>query len=242
VTQYAYPDASSALHGLVAVMAAVEHRAETGEGQYINLSQFETTVAALGSVLCEPLAMGREPEKLGNRSRWMAPHGCYPCRGDDRWCALAVTDETWTSLCAVVGRPDWCDDARFATRAARVANAEALDANIGAWTRERDAFDVMQAMQAAGVAAGVVQNVEDQYERDPQLAARDFFESVEHLEKGRVTATGIPLGLTATPARTGRAGARMGEDNDAIFGELLGLSADEIRGFVERGAIEPPRR
>lgn len=242
VTQYAYPDALSALHGLVAVMCAVEHRANTGEGQYINLSQLETTVAALGSVLCEPLTTGGDPSKLGNRSLSQSPHGCYRCRGDDRWCGIAVSDDTWPAFCEVIERAAWREDPRFATREARLANADALDAGVEAWTSERDAFDVMNAMQAAGIAAGVVQNVEDQFERDPQLAARGFFESIEHLHKGSVTATGIPLGLTATPARTGRAGAVVGEDNDAVFGEWLGLSAGEIRHFVESGAIEPPRR
>jgi len=242
VTQYAYPDALSALHGLVAVMAAVEHRDRTGTGQHINLSQFETTAAAFGHVLSEPLATSMEPEKLGNRSLWMAPHGCYRCRGEDRWCAIAVTDEAWSSFCNTVAHPEWREDPRFATRDARLANADALDAEVNAWTGEREAFDVMDAMQAAGVAAGVVQNVEDQYERDAQLAARSFFESIEHLQKGRVTATGIPLGLTATPARTGRAGAVIGEDNDDVFGDLLGMSEDEIRALVESGAIESPRR
>jgi crotonobetainyl-CoA:carnitine CoA-transferase CaiB-like acyl-CoA transferase len=242
ITQYAYPDALSALHGLVAVMCAVEYRDNTGEGQYINLSQFETTVAALGSVLCEPLTTRSEPSKLGNRSSSQAPHGCYRCRGDDRWCAVAVSEDAWPAFCEVIERPDWREDPRFATREARIANADTLDAGIEGWTSERDAVDVMNAMQAAGIAAGVVQNVEDQYERDPQLAARGFFESIEHLQKGRVTATGIPLGLTGTPARTGRAGAVVGEDNDVVFGEWLGMSAEEIRPLVESGAIEVARR
>jgi crotonobetainyl-CoA:carnitine CoA-transferase CaiB-like acyl-CoA transferase len=96
----------------------------------------------------------------------------------------------------------------------------------------------MSALQAAGIAAGVVQNVEDQFERDPQLAARHFFEEIEHLKKGTVVATGIPLGLTGTPGHTGRAGAPVGQDNEAVFGELLGMTPEEIRATVDAGAIE----
>ena len=96
----------------------------------------------------------------------------------------------------------------------------------------------MAALQEAGVAAGVVQNTEDQLRRDPQLAARGFFEEVPHMEKGTVTAAGIPLGLTGTPGRSGRAGAAVGEDNEYVFGELLGMTPDEIRGATEAGAIE----
>jgi crotonobetainyl-CoA:carnitine CoA-transferase CaiB-like acyl-CoA transferase len=98
----------------------------------------------------------------------------------------------------------------------------------------------MMALQEAGVAAGVVQNTEDQMHRDRQLAARGFFEEIEHLKKGKVTATGIPLGLTGTPGRSGRAGAAVGQDNEYVFGQLLGMSPNEIREFVEAGAIETP--
>jgi crotonobetainyl-CoA:carnitine CoA-transferase CaiB-like acyl-CoA transferase len=241
ITQYAYPDGLSALHGLVAVMAAVAHHARSGEGQAINLSQFETTVAAIGPAMMEALATGAEPRKLANDSLHRAPHGCYPCAGEDRWCVLSVADDAeWARFCAVVARPAWQGDERFATASARVANAAALDAEVATWTRECSPEDVMQRLQAAGIAAAVVQDVADQYERDPQLAARGFFEEIEHLKKGKVVATGIPLGLTGTPGRTWRAGGAIGEDNDAVFRGLLGLTSDELQRYVDAGAIEAP--
>jgi len=112
------------------------------------------------------------------------------------------------------------NDPRFATLDGRIQNALALDARVAEWTADREPYAVMAAMQSAGIAAGVVQNVEDQVERDPQLAARRFFEEIEHLALGTVVATGIPLGLTGTPGRSGRSGAAIGEDNDRVFGEL----------------------
>jgi len=241
VTQFAYPDPLSALHGLFAVLCALDHRRRTGEGQYVDLAQLEVSVAALGPALMEFLADGREPRRLGNRSLRAAPHGCYPCRGDDRWCAIAVFGEDdWARFRRALGDPAWARAPRFASLALRREHEDALDAQVAAWTRERDAAAVMEALQAQGVAAGVVQDVEDLARRDPQLAARGFFEELEHLAKGTVVATGVPLGLTGTPGRSGPAGAALGQDNAYVFGTLLGLSPQEIRACAEAGAIEEP--
>ncbi len=241
MTQYAYPDALSALHGLFAVMCALDYRRRTGRGQYIGLSQLETTVSVIGHVMMDHLAHGREPQKLGNRSLHAAPYGCYRCMGEDRWCVIAVSnDSEWESFCNALGEPEWIRHPRFATLASRLENMDELDRLIEGWTARRSASEVMMALQEAGVAAGVVQNTEDQMHRDRQLAARRFFEEIEHLKKGKVTATGIPLGLTGTPGRSGCAGAAVGQDNEYVFGQLLGMSQNEIREFVEAGAIETP--
>jgi crotonobetainyl-CoA:carnitine CoA-transferase CaiB-like acyl-CoA transferase len=240
LTQFAYPDGLSALHGLFAVLCALDHRGRTGEGQRITLSQLETTIGALGPLLMEQLAQGREPQRLGNASLHAAPQGCYPCRGEDRWCAITVaTDTEWDRFCDVLQRPDWREDPRFATLAARLAHRAELDAAIAVWTSARTDYEVMDTLQRAGIAAGVAQTAEDEVRRDRQLAARGFFEEVEHLAKGRAVAPGIPLGLTATPNRTGRAGAGIGQDNDSVFHGLLGMSPEEIRRAIEAGAIEP---
>jgi crotonobetainyl-CoA:carnitine CoA-transferase CaiB-like acyl-CoA transferase len=239
MTQYAYPDTLSALHGLFAVMCALDHRSRTGEGQYISLSQNEATIAVIGDVMMEYLVNGREPASLGNRSLRTAPHGCYRCLGEDRWCAIEVGGEVeWRSFCQVLGRPEWLTDPRFSTLSSRLENAEALDRLIEDWTAGRSDYQVMSVLQEAGIAAGVVQNTEDQLNRDRQLADRGFFEEVPHLKKGTVVAAGIPVGLTATPGRSGCAGAAVGEDNEYVFGELLGMTREEIRGAIEAGAIE----
>ena len=239
MTQYAYPDVLGALHGLVAVMCALLHRSRTGRGQRIDLAQYETTVAAIGHVLLEYLGNGREPQRLGNRSLYSAPHGCYRCKGEDAWCAITVfSDAEWERFCGVIGRPECVSDPRFATRAVRLDHVEEIDRVVEQWTAQRSAYDVMAALQEAGIAAGVVQNTEDHLQRDRQLASRGFFEKVPHLVKGEVIATGLPLGLTGTPGRSGRAGAALGQDNHAVFGELLGMSRREIDGYISAGVIE----
>jgi crotonobetainyl-CoA:carnitine CoA-transferase CaiB-like acyl-CoA transferase len=235
MTHFAFPDPLSALHGLFAVMAALEHRDRSGAGQHISIAQVETCISAFGQVLLDQLANGSEPQPLGNRSLWRAPHGIYPARGEDRWLAIAVSsDAEWRALCGVLG----LDPALFPTRAARLANAERIDAQIAEWTREHDAHEAMHRLQAAGVAAAAVQTTEDQIERDPHLAARGFFERIPHAKKGEVIADGIPLGLTGTPGRTAHAGEAIGCDNDYVFGELLGIDVDERCRLERIEAIE----
>jgi crotonobetainyl-CoA:carnitine CoA-transferase CaiB-like acyl-CoA transferase len=242
VTQYAYPDALSAMHGLFAVLCALEHRRRTGEGQYIDLAQYEVMISALGVPFMDALANRREPARLGNRSQAAAPQDCFRCRGDDRWCAVSVrSDEEWRALCRVIGRADASADPRFATRDGRMTHAEEIATLVESWSRKHDVYEVMEALQRAGIAAGVVQNVEDQLRNDRQLAARAFFEHVLHKKKGDVLATGIPLGLTGTPGATGVSGSVVGEDNRYVFGTLLSMSADEIECDVASGAIEVPR-
>jgi crotonobetainyl-CoA:carnitine CoA-transferase CaiB-like acyl-CoA transferase len=239
MTQFAYPDSLSGLHGLFAVMCALDHRARTGEGQQIDLSQLESCISVVGDEMMEILANDRDPTKRGNGSAYAAPHGCYRCRGDDRWCTVAVfSDDEWKSLCSVMGRDDLTGDSRFATVEKRLRHVDELDDQVEAWTSERDAFEVMESLQRAGVRAGVVQTAEDQYERDPHLSARGFFEEIDHAVKGVVVATGIPVGLTRTPGHTSDTGRAIGADNDYVFGELLGLSPNEIEDLVQLGAIE----
>lgn len=240
-TQYAYPDALSALHGLFAVLCALDHRDRTGQGQRISIAQIETTVAMLGPEMMDQLAHDRPPAKLGNASRHMAPHGCYPCAGDDRWCVISVrSDGEWMRLGRIEELAALVGDPRFETLRGRLAAREEIDAALAKWTRQNDALALVETLQSIGVAAGVVQNTEDQYQHDAHLADRGFFERIPHLEKGEVTATGIPLGLTGTPGHTTRAGAAMGEDNAHVFRDLLGLSVDEYDAYVKSGAIEEP--
>ena len=243
MTQYAYPDSLSALHGLFAVLCALDHRDRTGESQRIALAQFETTTAMIGPLAMQQLAEGHAAVKLGNRSLHRAPQGCYPCAGEDRWCALSIGSQSeWEILCDLIGRPGWGADQSLASASARLERADEIDEAISTWTRTRSAHEAAESLQSAGLAAGAVQNTEDQYTRDPHLAARGYFETIPHLVLGEVVAPGIPLGLTGTPGHTRRAGADLGEDNTQVFQDLLGLSETEYAEHVGTGAIEegPP--
>ncbi len=243
MTQFAYPDSLSALHGLVAVLAALDHRRHSGEGQHISLSQLEASIAVVGELAMEAMASGAEPDKLGNASADAAPHGCYPCRGEDRWCVIAVfSDDEWAALCRLIGREEMIADERFATAAARVRSVPAVDDAVAQWTRRRDAYEVMRLVQEAGVAAGVVQTIADKCERDEHLRARGYFEIIRHEVKGEVVADGIPTGLRLTPGRTAFAGRAIGADNEAVFRELVGLSAEDYQRYATCGAIETTER
>lgn len=239
MTQFAYPDPLAALHGLVAILAALRYRDSTGVGQRINLSQLETVLATMGDLLLEQITHGAEPPRTGNSSPFFAPEGCYRCAGEDRWCVITTRSEAeWQALCLAMGKPEWISDERFATLAARLANRDTLDAQITAWSCQQDAHTVMNHLQQAGITAGVVQDVEDQWQRDPHLQARGFFETIPHPLQGTVIAPGIPLGFTATPGRTSDTGRAPGADNHAILCGLAGLTEEEYRAAVERGVIE----
>jgi crotonobetainyl-CoA:carnitine CoA-transferase CaiB-like acyl-CoA transferase len=240
MTQFAYPDPLAALHGLFAVLAALDYRRRSGHGQEINMSQTEATIAALGDVLIEVFANDSEPQALANASRNYAPQGCYRCLGEDRWCAITVSTETeWQQLCAVMDKAEWLADSRFVSNDLRLQHRRELDDLIEQWTVTRDPHDVMNGLQEAGVAAGVVQTVEDQYYRDPHLNERGFFETIPHLVKGEVVAAGIPLGLTLTPGNTTEAGKPIGSDNQAVFCDLLGLTQAQFSDFVAAAVSDP---
>jgi crotonobetainyl-CoA:carnitine CoA-transferase CaiB-like acyl-CoA transferase len=182
--------------------------------------------------------------RYGNRSPYKpaAPHGVYPCAGEDRWLAIACFgDDEWRALAKVAERPDWAADARFADLAARIANQDALDAAVGQWTKSGDAYRMMHALQKAGVPAGVCQTAEDRCDRDPQLAALEWLTEVTGTKIGRWPVAEVPVKLSESPAYIGgridRGAPCYGEDNAYVYGELLGMSSREIAALAEDGVI-----
>ncbi len=242
ISHFAYPDPLSALHGLVVLMAALAERERSGLGQVIHLSQWETAVASIGRAMVEYASEGVEPPRRGNGEPGFAPYGAFPCRGEDRHVVLCVErDEDWPLLQALLGQPEWCLDARYARVEGRIENSAEIEAQIAAWTRSRTDLEIMEAARSLGLAAGIVQTAEDLYRNDPQLASRGFFEEIPHFKRGRVVASGIPLGLTGTPGRTTHAGSSIGHDNEVVMMEILGLSRDEYESHLQSGAIERMR-
>jgi benzylsuccinate CoA-transferase BbsF subunit len=235
--QVAFCDAVGALHAVVAVLAALRHRQATGEGQAIEIAQWEAAVSLLGEGLLDYAMNGRVLSPTGNAHPVMVPHNNYRCAGEDAWVAIAVGSEAeWRALCQAMGHPEWADDPRFADARARRQHGAELDALITAWTSQRTPYDAMQTLQAAGVAAMPVMTLEDQF-RDPHLRARAIHLECEHPKVGLEWLHGIPWRLSDTPGRIRRPAPLLGEHNDYVFGELLGLPAAEIQRLVEAGAI-----
>jgi crotonobetainyl-CoA:carnitine CoA-transferase CaiB-like acyl-CoA transferase len=235
--QVAFCDAVGALHAVVAILAALRHRQAAGEGQAIEIPQWEASVSMLGEGILDYVMNRRVLSPVGNAHPTMVPHNNYRCAGDDAWVAIAVCSEAdWQALCQATGHPEWADDPRFADAYLRMQYRDELDALISSWTSQHTSYDVMEILQAAGVAAMPVMNVEDQF-RDPHLRARQVHVECEHPKVGIEWLHGIPWHLSETPGRIRRPAPLLGEHNQYVFGELLGLPAAEIQRLVEAGAI-----
>jgi crotonobetainyl-CoA:carnitine CoA-transferase CaiB-like acyl-CoA transferase len=235
--QTAFPDYIAPSYGALAILAALHHRACTGRGQYIDISQAETAASMIGLAHLEYLVNGREPEPQGNFSANAAPHGCYRCKGDDRWCAIAIeTQEEWLRFCEIAGHREWIADPCFSDLSARVANRKELDAAIESWTVKYTPHQVMIMLQRDGIAAAVVQTAEDLY-RDPHLRERGFARDVFHFTVGWVTRAGPSVRLTQHGFQPSGAAHLAGDDNETVLGELLGLSRAAIRDLAERKVL-----
>ena len=232
-TQLFYPDYYAGAPGACAVLAALDHRRRTGQGQYIDSAQAECAASLLGPYYLDCAANDRVAEPLGNGSLVAAPHGCYRCAGADAWCVIVVSsDEEWQAFRAVVGNPDWSQDKRFEHARGRVEHRSELDARVEAWTLGQDAYAVMEQLQAVGVGAGVAQDIR-QVSEDPHLAARKFFVEVDQPEMGRLRHAGIPMKHSATPGTVRSHAPLLGEHNDYVLRELLGMEPEEIQRLEE---------
>ncbi len=237
---YSLTDHLSGLAAALGVLEGVEHRRRTGEGLAVDVSQYELGLGLMGPALLDHLANGADPDPAGNRhpfGAW-APHGIYPAKGEDRWVAIAARgDEQWHALCAVMDAPELADDARFATHAARIANQDALDARVAAWTAPRDRHETMAACQARGVPAGVVQDGGDVGAHDPHLAARAFLGAVATEEGGEHGADRFPAHFDGERPAAAFAARSLGADTVDVCAELLGLSPEEIAELMAEGAL-----
>jgi len=230
-----YPDhVPNPTHAAFALMAALRYRNRTGRGQCVEVAQTESALNILAVAVMEAANNGRIQERQGNRESYAAPHGAYPCRGEDRWCVIACRDDRqWLRLLEAAGLEHLADDPRFSTFAARIKHADELDAIIGEWTKRHEAEEVMRLLQRHGVPAGVVQNAEDLVERDEQLKLRNQFVRLEHPEMGLCIYNSMPFKLSETPVVPRKAAPLLGEDNEYICKEIIGLSDEEYRALQE---------
>jgi benzylsuccinate CoA-transferase BbsF subunit len=232
-----YTDFLAGAMGAAALMTALVHRERTGEGQYIDMSQNESAMHFIAPAFLDYSANGRIATRMGNRRPGFAPHGVYQCQGDDAWCTMAVrTDEEWRALCTVMGSPSWTQEEQFATRAAREAHSDALDAQITAWTAQLAAQEVMDRLQQVGVPAAVVHNV-TKLDTDPQLAHRQHYARLEHPKIGANVIDNYGFRLSATPGGVRAPSPLLGQHNDYVLGELLGVSQEKIARLSEAGVV-----
>jgi benzylsuccinate CoA-transferase BbsF subunit len=235
--RFAYGDHVAALHGALAMLMALIYRNRTGEGQYIDISEWEATTSLLGEPLMEYVMNGRIPGPRGNRDAIMSPHGYYPCKGDGQWVSIAVkTEEEWGNFCQATNHPLWADDERFSDRYSRLLNQDALDKLVSQWTAKYTTREVTEILQKAGVAAAPFLISKEQY-HDPHFKKRGIFVEVNHPKSGREVFYGIPLNLSDTPGAVRSSGPMLGQHNEYVFKQLMGLSDDEFNSLREQKVI-----
>ena len=220
-----------------ALLTALWNARQSGQGCHIDAASREVMTSFIGEAVLDAVVNKRDQPRMGNRDPHMAPHGVYPCKGDDQWLSIAVgTDEEWRALCAALDRPDWPADPRFATEPARHAHQPELDAEIAAWTAPRDKIEAMNDLQAAGVPATASYSAADLL-ADPHLQDRGVFEITEDVAGNPLLLMGAPWKFSRTPGRIDRRPPKTGEDDEYVYGELLGIGSRELRDLEARGVV-----
>lgn len=232
----AYTDFINMRYGAAHLLAALEYRRRTGRGMHIDMSQYEVALHFMAPPLMDFMVNGRIFERNGNRLPHAAPHGVYPCTGEDRWVAVAVfNDDDWKFFCNAIGNPGWCESQKFSTFSNRKKNEDELDRLIAQWSINYTPEQVEARMQDAGVAAHVVQSVKELFE-DPQLEHRNHFRLFEHKVMGPTRFEGLSMKLSKTPDRMW-CPAAYGEHNTYVFKDILNLTDDQISDLIIEGAI-----
>jgi len=233
-----HPDFMGGVTGAFGVVLALIQRKKTGRGQWIDSAQVEIGASLLGPKYLEYSVNRREPQPEGNRSLIAAPYGPYHCRGDDRWCVIAVyTQDEWERFSGLLEKSGLKRNEKFATHLGRVRHREELDKWVTAWTLQHDPYDVMNLVQGVGVCAAVVQDVEDQFKRDVQYAATGFLVKMKEPEAGDVVTENVPIRLSETPGKVRGLAPLMGEHTYEIAKNLLGLSDEEIKQLDEEKVL-----
>jgi benzylsuccinate CoA-transferase BbsF subunit len=240
-----YSDYHTGIFQPMLLIGALERRRRTGQGSFIATSIFSSGVCTIGPAILDYQCNGRLPERIGNKDPFAAPHGIYPCQGEDEWCAIAVfNDQEWESFCKVIGNPLWAKAPKFSTLLERIKNADELDRLIGEWTSNHSKEEVMKKMQSAGVPAGIVAKGKDLSE-SAHLKERSFYQETTYYvtEPGKpgnewqqgpdVAASRIPISFSETPCLSGPY-KRMGEDNEYVYGQLLNMSPGKIKELTEK--------
>ncbi|CAN7202799.1 CoA transferase [Phenylobacterium sp. LjRoot225] len=232
-----YGDTTMGAAAAFAAIAALMHREKTGEGQFVDVSAVECVSSMVGDSLFEYSLTGQSPRADGNRHADMAPHGCYPCAGED-WISLAVaSDDEWRALCATLGDAGLAGDARFAALAGRQANLAALDARLAELTAPQDAAELAERLRSAGVGAFKSLNSLDLVS-DEALWRREFFRLVSDHKNGSRPVLGAPWRMSRTQATITRGAPKLGEHNAYVYGEILGMPQDKLDQLIAAKVVD----
>jgi crotonobetainyl-CoA:carnitine CoA-transferase CaiB-like acyl-CoA transferase len=230
-------DPWAGIHACCAVLAALWQRRRTGQGQFIDSSQPESVATTLADRILGFQMKSSWPPRFGNRHYFMAPHGCYPCHGKDRWIAIAVeSQEEWASLCRAMGNPDWAKDDRFSDQMDRYQNQDELDEHIKEWTIQYDHVALMHRLQEEGVAAGAVLD-QQEIMSDSHLKERGYCVEIDHPETGRHPYPTSPWKMSKTPQTEYRRAPLLGEHNGYVLHDLLGYTEEEIKRLENEKVI-----
>jgi benzylsuccinate CoA-transferase BbsF subunit len=233
-----YVDYVAPYLAIAAIVGALLRRRRVGKGIYLDQSQVESAIYLLGPTMLNYFVNGHSSASMGNRDPFMCPHAIFPCKGEDQYVAITITnDEQWRRLCEAMGYSKWCNDEKFSTVWMRKKYEDELEALISNWTSERTAEDVMDTLQQIGVPAGVVRSPKSLMEEDAQLSHRHHFVPLEHKVIGELVCHAPAYRLSKTPCQLKRAGPCLGQDNEYVYKELLGLSDDEIGDLFAEGVI-----
>ena len=226
-------DLLSAATAAFAILAALHHQARTGEGQYIDLSSSESISVLIGDAILDYTMRDMVQPRKGNRDNGWAPHNCYRCKGEDKWVSVVTsTEEEWRAFCKALGELDWTRDDKFSDNSRRWENQEEMDRLIEEWTINHTSHEVMNTLQSVGVAAVASLSSEELF-HDPHLKERGLWTKVKHPVIGEQVVALPPWKLSVTPVKVNHAAPLLGEHNQYVFGELLGMSKEEIAALEE---------
>jgi len=234
----AFGDPIAAFNAAFAILVALNHRKQNGTGCHLEIAQIEALARFSGLALMGYMMNGRNPERSGNRHSTMAPHDCFPSKGQDAWVSLSVaSDEEWQALCRVMGKPELATNPRFSGSLNRWKNQDELEGIISDWTRQHTHYEVMEKLQKAGIAAGPLLTMPELFE-DPHLKERGFFEMVSHPEAGTHPYESSPIRLGPSGDKTIRTPSPcLGEHNEYVYKEILRLSEEEIAELEKEKVI-----
>ena len=232
----AWIDIHTAWMAVFSILAALHHRAETGEGQQIDFAMYQVGVTTIGTEILDYFSNDRIGQRMANRHLFMAPHGVFPCKGDDKWIAIACEDDQqWQSLCVIMGKPDLAKDPRFEDGLSRYHHQDELEPLIAEWTQQRGAAEQVHLLQGQGIVSSTVPDAAELM-TDSHMTDRGFYETMEHsLESGigKRRFIGRPWKASKTPSRFRRPAPYLGEHNEYVLGELLGLDEGTLGQLYE---------